>query len=73
MLLNFSKLKKNTNVLLIYIIAIQGVYDPKIKVESFKSHDLLDFISTKLPALMTNNRKYIFIDNTSIYQTLAVR
>ncbi|KAG0439278.1 Transposable element Tc3 transposase [Dictyocoela muelleri] len=64
---------KGTNIYVLCAITNQGILAFKIKVGSFKSVDIVDFIETQLSMLIQNERKYIVMDNASIHKTAAVK
>ncbi|KAG0437808.1 Transposable element Tc3 transposase [Dictyocoela muelleri] len=64
---------KGTNISVLCAINILGVLAYKIKIGSFKSEDILEFINTQLPLLESDHRKYIIMDNASIHRTSVVR
>ncbi|KAG0436961.1 hypothetical protein DMUE_3949 [Dictyocoela muelleri] len=64
---------KDTNVSVLCAITNQGVLAYKVKVWSFKSFDMKEFIETLLPAQLNSDRKYIVIYNASIHKTARVK
>lgn len=64
---------KGTNISVLCAITNTSILAYKIKVGSFKSADIVDFIDTQLPILAPNERKYIIMDNASIHKTATVR
>ncbi|KAG0434715.1 Transposable element Tc3 transposase [Dictyocoela muelleri] len=60
---------KGANVSFLCSISIEGIYCFRIKVGSFKSSDMLDFISNELPLLTNRIVKHIVLDNASIHKT----
>ncbi|KAG0436942.1 hypothetical protein DMUE_3961 [Dictyocoela muelleri] len=67
-----SSNSKSTNISLLRAITFQGNFSYKIKIGSFKSADLNDFICEDLPLLSPHDRKYIIIDNKAIHKTREV-
>ncbi|KAG0435081.1 hypothetical protein DMUE_4896 [Dictyocoela muelleri] len=63
---------KGTNVSFMCTISNNGIYRYKIKIGSFKSTDLLDFINNDIPLLTNNSIKHIIMDNASIHKTQEV-
>ncbi|KAG0425218.1 Transposable element Tc3 transposase, partial [Dictyocoela muelleri] len=64
---------KGVNISVLCAITTLGVLAFKIKVGSFKSDDVLEFITTQLPILQPNASKFIVMDNATIHRTAVVK
>jgi transposase len=53
-------------------ITLNGLYAYKIKVGSFKSADIVEFIHNELPLASQEERKILIMDNAAIHRTAEV-
>lgn len=64
---------KAVNIYVLCAVTMSGVLAYWIKVSSFKSCDVLEFIRSQLPIIKPIVTKFIVMDNASIHRTAALK